>query len=213
MSLQPKRPMVKLGIVHHSPTLQILDARPALPSHPEKAYGQRPLSRIKYAIWHHSAGAVRPGLSGPIGTARTHVTERDWPGIAYHYYIPYLGPPRGPALVYSCQSLRTWAYHTGPGYNDTGIGVVCQGCFASRHNPKQGPFKGQPTPGPSDHQQVASWELWIYLQDRFPAIELAGHYLAGKPTCPGDELEAWIEEVRECEGWGGATGGGLIATR
>lgn len=196
--------MVKLGTLHSSPSLQILDATPALPKHPTKKYSQRPLTRIQYAIWHHSAGAVRPGLDGPIGTAKSHVEERGWPGIGYHYYIPYLGPPRGPALVYQVNSLRTWAYHTGAPWNASGIGVLCQGCFVSRHNPGQGPIKNQQTQGPSDHQQVASWELWIYLQDRFPALELMGHYLAGKPTCPGDELEAWIEEVRDLEGWGAA---------
>jgi len=183
--------------IFRAPHFQILKIDHLIPSNPDQRYRPRALAQIKRVIVHHTAGPVIDGWAGPAATARTHTKERKWPGIGYHFFVPYNSPASdGTPTAYLTQPLRAWAYHTGPGWNQPGIGVACQGCFSSRHDPDQGPIRAQPTQGPSYHQYRALWALWGYLCDRFPGLKLYGHFDAGKTTCPGDDLEHWIRLTR-----------------
>jgi hypothetical protein len=190
--------------------LQIFDIRHLLPKHDKKRYRVKPDRKIKKVIVHQTAGHAYEGLEGPRGTALWHVNGRNWPGVAYHFYVPYWHPNeaahRGwlpelpPDIVYLCNHPDTRCYHT-KYHNAHGIGVVCQGRFATRHDPKVQPYDEQPTIHLPLTQFAAVRKLWAFLKKRYglPKTALTGHSLVWpgrKVSCPGDFLEGWIRGVR-----------------
>jgi len=185
---------------HATDEIIVYDVTADLPRHPLKTYARRELTAVTTAYVHHTGGRVRRGLAGPEATARYCVTDRGWPGMPYHVFIPYAPELDGGRLiVYQCQPLGAWSYHTGGkdalgrSINKHGIGVVCQGCFTSRHSLKR-PYPGQPTDGPSPAQLLALAAVVDWLRGVVPGVDLSCHAWVGKPTCPGDALEAWCSE-------------------
>ena len=190
-----------------------------LPRHENWPYSHRRSGRYRLirgrqvdrVYWHHTGGAVRPGLDGPEATARYCVRDpqsggRGWPGMPYHLFIPYEPETTqaGQLVVYQCQPLDMWTWHTGGkdargrSRNRHGVGVVCQGRFWSRHRPDDQPLAGQ-TGWPSAEQMVASEALWQgFLKPTLGLTDaqLRGHFDAGKATCPGEQLQAWVRHVR-----------------
>lgn len=185
-----------MDLIYESPQLKVFYVVNLLPVHYQKKYKYRSIHKIDRIIIHHTAGSTRNrSIMAPMATAKSHVNDRNWPGIGYHYYIPYrdpfVNPEMGPVIVYQTQDLETWSYHTGPNWNQKGLGIVCQGSFYSRHERIS-------TLQPSNYQMKGIDELWIYLKKLLGLTNksLFGHYHAGKRTCPGDQIEMWIEEKR-----------------
>lgn len=183
-------------------------------------YRKRPVQQISWVIVHQSAGNALMGLDAPYKIARFHTSEpkyklgpdgkpmyrtvrgrkrkwwigggRGWPAIAYHFVIPAVPDVvDGKFEVYRCLDDDVHSYHTGPGHNRSGVGVVVAGRYKSRHAPKHGGLDR-----PDLSATLALRELVLdYLLPRYSLdkIEgLLGHFDAGKLTCPGDWLEQWV---------------------
>lgn len=183
-------------IIYETDRIRIIYIADLLPTHHKKKHRLRSIHDINRVVWHHTAGSTRKkSISGPLATARYHI-HKNWPGIAYHFYIPFSpnvkSPEVAPAIVYQCLPLNVWSYHTGPTWNQFGIGVACQGWFFSSENPRVSILE------PSDYQLQASEQLWIFLKEQKGLTNrgLFGHYHAGKNSCPGDTLQNWIEKKR-----------------
>lgn len=178
---------------------------------------------VEEIIFHQTAGGTHQGLAGPRMTATFHSTPtawatkpdgtpvldrrgrrvacgggKGWPGIAYHFLVPYLlesDGPQGKHTVYRTQSDGAVSYHTGGSANRRGVGVALQGLFASRHAVLPGAKDG-----PSAAQVSVLEELVEYLGGRYgmgdPSSALRGHFDYGKPACPGDAAEQWLRSRR-----------------
>ena len=130
---------------------------------------------------------------------KRNIGGRNWPGFAYHVFIPYAPEldSEGRMIIYQTQEFDVRGTHTGGGQNAKGIGVVCQGLFVSKYVKKQP--KRQPTPDPSEAQKVAAESVWKWLSEAFaltakPALSV--HAWHGKPACPGQYLVNWVTEKR-----------------
>jgi hypothetical protein len=216
----PDRP-----VIFASELIVVQDVASELPRHRNWPWNHSRSARYRLidgrevdrVYWHHTAGRIPRGVKGPMATASFCVADPDpenprhggrgWPGMPYHLFIPFVPEttPAGQIVVYQCQPFDMASWHTGGkdergrGRNRYGVGVVCQGCFWSRHDPKRKPLPGQ-TGRPSTAQLVASHALWTgYLKPRLGLTnrQLSGHFEAGKPTCPGDVLEAWVKQVQQ----------------
>ena len=217
--------MADRPVVFENELIVVQDVAGEMPRHRNWPYNHRrsaryrliPNREIDLVFWHHTAGGIARGIKGPASTAAYCVADPDpnskwgggrgWPGMPYHLFIPHLPEmtEAGQMVLYQCQSLEMWSWHTGGkdkrgrGRNQYGLGVVCQGCFWSRHDPDRKPLRGQ-TGWPSVAQMMASHALWFgYLK---PALgltnaQLSGHFEAGKPACPGELLEAWVRHVQQ----------------
>jgi len=213
--------MTARAIVFENELIAIQDITEELPRHPNWPYNHKRSARYRELLdreidrvyWHHTAGSIPGGIKGPMATAGYCVADPDpedrrhggrgWPGMPYHFFIPYEPEviKAQQIVIYQCQPLDIWSWHTGGkdehgrSRNKYGVGVVCQGCFWSRHDPGRKPLRGQ-TGWPSPAQTIASSELWLsYLKPELGLInaQLSGHFEAGKPTCPGEILEAWVQ--------------------
>lgn len=170
--------------------LALWDARGDLV--PSEPWGKRRLA-IRWIILHHSGALSRyGGLRGPKGAHRFCQGHRQWPGIPYHYWIPYRPMVLdGAAVVLRCvaDDRRTW--HT-KGYPDSGLAVVLQGNLS-------GVGKGS-QPGPSLYQLECLEGLipWLCARLELDVREsLTTHYeRTGKRLCPGDAAQAWVEGYR-----------------
>lgn len=165
---------------------------------------------VQKAWVHHTAGNVKErGFKAPLATASfiirdprvvgdavDHRYGRGWPGIPYHFYIPF-SPERDAKerlpVVYQCWPASWLTWHT-KGHNRAGVGVVLQGNFDIR------PGK----PGADGHPSLRQFELLAALWDEYlkPALaledgDLYGHADATKPACPGGTVYDWILGRRE----------------
>ena len=215
--------------------MQFIDARrgkpDALPTHPTKRWGKRPVSAIKGLVVHHTAGTNDdPRATAAYHVGPSHTSADGMAGLAYTFYIRRNGD------VWWANDLddRTWSHGGGtihPDVNGDGkvdkadglgnanaefMGVVVAGSFDSRWN-KSG---SQPTA-----EQIASLlALWSHLVGYVPAAHLPavltgalrhltlgdiwGHADFGKAACPGDrllDLTTWLrgdgETWRNVEDW------------
>lgn len=145
----------------------------ALPKHPTKKYRNRrqPIRRI--AI-HHSAG---PGNSNPVNIARFHIgPARDWPGIAYHYFIESSGK------ISKVNYHETMSFHVG-GHNEDSLGICLDGTFVSHD--------------PTDEQLASLKFLLDKLKADIPTAEIIqAHKKFGNQTsCCGDLRRGWYKAI------------------
>ena len=174
---------------------QLRDLRGQLPTHPTKRYGARPLTELRGMCWHQQAGRPNPDNvralravaayhSGPD----SHLAEGGAPGIAYSLAVA----PDGCTYILHDLEVATWSqgWRDRPGdENRELVAVLFLGDFA-------GP--GHPGGEPTGAQLLAGLRLWECLSRAFlwDAGALWGHYLLGKPACPGNTLQAVVEAVR-----------------
>jgi hypothetical protein len=141
---------------------------------------------IRWAIIHHSGKLGRPGLEGPMGSARYVIRAKGWPGIPYHYWIPYHPLIIGSQLiVLRCNADDRRSWHT-QGYPDTGLATVLQGDLGEA--------------GPSESQlecleALLPWQAERHELDLREA--LTWHSERGKKqACPGPGAVRWLEAYR-----------------
>lgn len=185
----------------------ILNISDLLPTHKRKRYGTRDARKIDRCVVHHSAGNTAPPPDGILRMGRFFIRSpwpigRGWPGFAYTFYVPHapeiwepdLAWGDGRYVVYQCQPLSVWSYHTGPkkgaqipiGANETGISILFQGSFTARRHP-------------SDAQKFIAPRLWDLLKKAqgFSNGDLYTHAMYGKKACPGPWLSDWVQETRQ----------------
>ena len=177
-------------------TIVVHDITADLPRHKTKRYKRVEARPIGHVVLHHTAGGTAPGLRGPMSTGRWFVHGRKWPGFAYHVFVPYAPEldSAGRLIIWQTQHFDVHSYHTGRGMNKHGLGVVCQGAFASKYYK---PKPGKPR-HPSEAQQLAVAHVWAWLQGLYglPDSALTTHARHEKPACPGQWLDDWAARVR-----------------
>ncbi|RME72913.1 MAG: hypothetical protein D6784_12770 [Chloroflexi bacterium] len=105
--------------------VQIQDISASLPRHPSKTYPTRSLSAIRRIVIHHSAN--KPDIA--IQRIATYqVSQRDLPGIAYHFCVDASGQ------IFQTQPLETVSRHAGQ-HSDDSIGVCLLGNFTENPPP------------------------------------------------------------------------------
>jgi len=163
--------------------------------------------KIQTVFFHQTAGSYQKGYEGLMNTSRFFIEDpvfenrrwtgngRGWPGMAYTFYVPFCPDKcNGKLEIYQCWDLDWVTYHTGQGHNRTSVGIAFQGYFKSRHITNFVPFKGT-TGSPSSEQMDIAESIWEdYFKPKLGLLnrDLSGHFRAGKPSCPGDVLEAFV---------------------
>lgn len=171
-------------------------------------YVEVPGRVVSEVIAHHSAGNLLQGLDAAVRIAQYHSAPRKrdaegrvvgggrgWPGGAYTYVVPARPDVRdGRLVVYRCWPDEWVTWHTGAGHNRRGVGVCVAGHYYSRHAPNGG---GEARP--DDTAMVAFLGLvedYLLPRHGLAWTDVLGHFDCGKPTCPGDALEAIIRARR-----------------
>jgi hypothetical protein len=164
--------------------------------------------KIRGIYGHHSAGNRKAGQAAALAIASFHTAKpvysgskwtgggRGWPGAGYQIVVPTTPEEQdGRLVVYRTASDDTWTYHTGPGHNAHGIGIVVAGCYQSRH--RSNDADDDVGPGPSAAAAFEDVAQYLLAKHSLTAEEgLFGHFDAGKATCPGDWLEQLIRHLR-----------------
>jgi len=179
-----------------APNVVLYDISRLLPAHKTKKHRTRTASRIKYIIIHKSGADGRAGLNGAIDCARYVVDSRDFPGMAYTFWLPRspLLDEKGRFIAFRCQPDTVCSWHTNTRMNTEGVGIGVQG----NYDGDGGAILRNPTPA----QWTMLEALYSYLLARHnidlsaDTSALTGHFEHGKPVCPGDALVAWIREKR-----------------
>lgn len=170
---------------------------------------------------HQTAGSVTYGgfeavrrtatfaLSAPGWTKKGDIWAwngmgRGWPGIGYTYYLPYRPATwKGKTIVYRCWNHDWVTWHSS--HNKRSIALVCQGYFKSRHMRSFKPRRGCPDGKPSSAQMVAMQGFVLEYAIDYLGIEpdhIRGHCDSPRPklACPGDQIEKFVEGVRQGKG-------------
>lgn len=118
---------------------------------------------------------------------------RGFPGAPYTFLVPYVPDVQGGRFVV----YRLWdddwvTWHT-KGNNRVGVGVAFAGSFRTRHQNKFSDHSPHETAMLAGTTLIEKYLLPRY--DLKPA-DVSGHFETGKPTCPGDDLEAWVRRLR-----------------
>jgi len=164
--------------------------------------------------FHQSAGNVtRSGLDGLMDEAHFFVRDpawddkgrwtgrgRGWPGFAYTYYLPYRPLVyNGKYIVFMCNKHETVSWHSGDNYHSEAC--VLQGYFYSRHIKTFKPKKGQDGHPSKDqmHTLLTFTDEYVIEHLGIDEKQVVGHYMSPhpKPTCPGDDVEYFLDGVQE----------------
>jgi hypothetical protein len=165
--------------------------------------------KVSKLFVHQTAGSSRDGLDAAEALAnwitrsprygdrngkRVRVGGgRGFPGAPYTFLVPHRPDTEdGKAVVYRLWSDEWVTWHTRR-FNRTGVGVAFAGSFHTRHHAS---FSDR---NPTPMAAAAGWDLIEnYLMPRYglEPDDIMGHFDAGKPTCPGDFLEAKIRRMR-----------------
>lgn len=171
--------------------------------------------KIEKVYYHQTAGSYTDGFLGIMNTAQFFTRDpsyrlvkgkyvwtaqgHGWPGFAYTFYVPFKVPFKNNRLViYQCNPLSRVTWHTGGGCNENGIGIAFQGYFESRHIHNFHPIKGSDG-HPSADQMICANEFFTDYCVNVLKLDnscISGHFNHGKLTCPGDDLEELVLQIK-----------------
>lgn len=179
--------------------LPIVDVRSKYKS-ATKHWNTRDVAKIRGLVIHQSAGGDSvDGLAkyhmGPnhmtAGLPDDHPFKHGLPGISYTFFVNKLG---NIFLVNDLESA-TWSQGDASKSGDENA-IFVSACFG-------GSFRALGWPDghedPSPVQLFAFETIWDRVRSiwNLTNLDLYGHFLFGKPTCPGDVLRGRIEAVRK----------------
>jgi hypothetical protein len=169
-------------------------------------YYQAPGRKVEKVMLHSLAGPFRRGEDTIHGLARYHTADprhdeqgrvtgggRGWPGPAYQYLVPFFpATVDGRFEVYQLWDPSWVTYCAGAYWNPRTVSVGLGGMHDTRHAPKYSAGQAR-DPDPAQFDAMKGLVL-DYLLPLFGLDEdgLLPHAWAGKPTCPGDVVEAWV---------------------
>ena len=145
----------------------------SLPSHSHKTYSTRSLDSVSTIIIHHT---VTPNDFLTENIAHYHIQTNDWPKIAYHYVVDYLGK------IELTNYHETMSYHASAA-NGYSVGVALKGRFT--YEP------------PADIQIEATRWLVARLRGEMPITNVIGHCDAdgAQTECPGTTWPEWRDRI------------------
>ncbi len=181
------------GVCFHLNMLDPYDGRLKLATNPKgRKWKLRNSRRLKGMVWHQELGwGTIEGVAKYHTGKNSHLVKGGVESISYTFAI------RRNGQIVLCNDLNkaTWSQGYKGRVGDENVeflGVMFEGMFNGEHVTDSS--AGEPT-----YQQIQSalllWhickELWKWKESN-----LYGHYLFGKPSCPGDTLRKIIEAVR-----------------
>lgn len=186
-------------VAHLGLGIDLLDVSHLLPTGPKKWSGRRPggLESVRHLFAHHSGALGRPGFDGLFRSARFVTRSRNFPTVAYAWWLPMedVRGPDGRRVMFQALHPETRGWHTGRKANDTGEAVCFQG-NTSKH-------------GVSKHQEEC-WEAfvpyWALTRGRsmVEARAWLGWHAIGnrwggraKKACPGRNAERFVRDYVE----------------
>ncbi len=155
--------------------------------HPDRIWRKRELNQIRKIIIHQEMGnssieqvneyQITPGPNN-------HISEKGCPHFCYHFGI------RNEGEIIQANELSDITWHCS-GHNTSAVGIMLQGNF-------EGPGHEIGTSEPDERQVSSTAKLVDFLLDslKLSNHDVFGHYHFGKPACPGDIMQAWIEQKR-----------------
>lgn len=208
-----------------SPTTRLVEVT-GFKLHPNFPFGRRGRQgggfyedhqrKVEAVMLHSLAGPFREGEAAVHGLANYHASNpkldaeghvvgggRGWPGPSYHILVPFRpAVVDGRLEVYQLwkSSMVTW--HAGKRWNRRSIAVGLGGMHDTRHAPRYSAGQAR-DPDPLQFEATRS----VVVEYLVPSLGLTeadvmSHAEAGKPTCPGDVMEAWCYHLRGREvGW------------
>lgn len=160
------------------------DRRDDLPRHKTKCWETVPMDRRRGFCFHHA------GADGTIeNAAQYHVAVRRWPGLAYSLAICNAGS----LTIANNLDVRTYSQGDANKQGDENarwIGVLVNGFFRS---PGFGPADGAREP---TVEQIRTVVELIRFGQMNGLGDTTGHYMFGKPACPGTTIESIIRAAR-----------------
>lgn len=164
---------------------------------------------------HQTASSPLDGRDAPEQLARWYVATpryaqrdsrmirvgggRGFPALGHTFLVPTRPAMHtGKFVVYRLWTDEWVTWHTRR-HNRHGVSVAFAGNFATRYAPRQSKIDPS-TPAISAGEEL----IRDYLLPRYSLAwdDVSGHFEAGRPTCPGDVLEAWVRRQRgETVGW------------
>ena len=205
--------------IWESPTTRLVKLS-GFRTHPNFPYGRRgrrggafvrhPQRVLEAVVLHSLAGPFRQGIDTVEGLARYHTSDprfdaagkvigggRGWPGPAYTFVVPFF-----PALVdrklevYQLWDAEWVTWHAGKHWNGRSLSVGLGGMHDTRHAPKYSAGQAR-DPDPLQFEATRSLVVdYILPTYGLSQEDVVPHAWAGKPTCPGDVMEAWCAHLR-----------------
>ncbi len=160
------------------------------PSFPARVKQMLPMHKPFRLTVHHSAHDDVDSAETLAGTARlirgmqeSHIRDRDWADLAYHYVID----PRG--RVWEGRSIKYQGAHAGnESLNRGNIGIVLMGDFEAA------------PPTPAAVANLIALIAHLRRTHGIPPNQIYGHQDLNPTKCPGRHLEAVVKKLRAGNG-------------
>jgi len=167
--------------------MQIKNLIKELPWHAERVWRKRAVSEINKIILHQELGESSVENVNAYHTSvspQNHITPKGCPHICYHYAIRKNGE------IVQTNELSDITWHC-KGQNQHSLGIMLVGNFS-------GPGYDLGTSEPTPEQISSTEELINFLLEslHLTNTDVFGHYYFGKPACPGNKMQEWIENKR-----------------
>lgn len=173
---------------------QAIDLHTILPRHATHRWRQRDVGAIQGMCWHQELGwstveQVAAYHTGP----KSHLKAGGVESIAYTWAI------RRDGQIVLCLPFAAKPWSQGDRYrpgdeNAQFMSVMIEGHF-------DGPGHTAPDSGEPTQVQLLSalmlWRVCVNAWD-WDQDDLSGHYMFGKPACPGHTVMAIVEAFRKC---------------
>jgi hypothetical protein len=173
----------------------LVDGRDTLPKHKTKQWKRREISDIHGVVFHQSLEEIGTALANAkYHVGPNHISPDGLPGLCYTLFVERDGHP---VLANDLEAV-TWSqgYAQRPGDENVEFLAVCFG-----GNMSGAGYKG--TQALTPPQKETATILWSCIKKVLGLYnnQLYGHYDFGKPACPGNELQATIENINTKKDW------------
>jgi N-acetyl-anhydromuramyl-L-alanine amidase AmpD len=164
--------------------MNIVNLTNELPWHPTRRWATRELNKVNKIIIHQELGESDIEGVNNYHINPNHISPKGCPHFCYHYGIRKNGE------IVQANELSSVTWHT-KGQNLAGVGIMLVGNF-------KGSGHDLGTSEPTEEEMKSLDELVNYLLNAFKLTkqDVFGHYHFGKPACPGDVIQQWIENFR-----------------
>lgn len=181
--------------------LTVRDVRADLPRHATRTYATRDPEHIRGMVWHQAL-CYGYGYRTVENIARYHISAVSHlkaggaPGFAYTMAVD----ADGTVYLANGVDVATWSHgqHLVPDANAALVGVCALGWYS--YTDAQGVLHaGDEPPPPQEAALIRVWQaartVWGWASDQH-AGGLLGHEDLGKPSCPGNRLNAVQDALR-----------------